>query len=360
MVIPMINLKHHLSNYTIHPDLFLSEKVASVWRYLNKEKIKSTDAKTSGKSITDKAQEFLTMVQSPGHEVKYGQLAARRHQRLMNAILEPGVLEAIITSEPKQLADYARDLDAKLVNDDFVKTTARNSFSELLMSNVFNYKTYRDSKFCADLYISLYFSNATCPYCNEYPVKVVQRINTKDKKLTLHFDLDHFYPKHHYPYLALSFYNHIPSCKYCNSLHKLQKKFAINTHIHPYVDHFDDFYDFEYSKHALRGEKVKEVRLKKKNAPFVDNLCAELELEDRYQSNLDYARINHLIEILADNSHLLFTADRNADDELKRLQIRLADFGLINTRSQILQKPWSKMQRDLVKLFDVNNVLLKD
>lgn len=356
----MINLKHHLSNYVSSPDVLLKEKSESVWGFLNKEIDKITGKKPGGKSITDKAKSFLSEVQGTVHRAKYGTAAAQRHQTVMSYILQADVLKQLITSEPKQLANYASILDAKLLKDDFEKINGNISFSELLLTKVFNYKTYRDSIFCAELYISLHFSKVTCPYCNEYSVKVVEFINKKDQKPLLHFDLDHFYLKHRYPYLALSFYNHIPSCKYCNSLHKREKIFTIDSHIHPYRDNFDAFYYFYYSHRALMGEKIDDVKIRKNKAPFVDKLCEELELEDRYRENLEYARINHLIDILADNADLLYDPNRNSGADLERLKMRLHDFGLTTEARKILQKPWSKMQRDLVKIFDINNVLIKN
>lgn len=51
----------------------------------------------------------------------------------------------------------------------------------------------------------------TCPYCNRNYTFVVDSENGK-----LRPEIDHFYPKSEYPYLAMSFYNLIPSCQVCN------------------------------------------------------------------------------------------------------------------------------------------------
>ena len=55
-----------------------------------------------------------------------------------------------------------------------------------------------------------------CPYCNRNYITYYEEENKK--KTTA--DLDHYYPKSKYPFLALSLYNFIPSCKICNSLFK--------------------------------------------------------------------------------------------------------------------------------------------
>ena len=152
-----------------------------------------------GKSITKRAQEFLTIVESHEHACHYSRPAARRHSALLKALLNDGTLEKLITSGPRELDALADTLSPILANADFEKCGTHAAFSELLQNKVFNYKAYRDSDFCSSLYIELKFTTVTCPYCNEYPVKVILRSKGKDKKPILHFDLDHFYPKNKYP-----------------------------------------------------------------------------------------------------------------------------------------------------------------
>jgi len=52
-----------------------------------------------------------------------------------------------------------------------------------------------------------------CPYCKRSYINVV--VIENEKKL-IKPDLDHFYPKHKYPYLACSIENLVPSCLTCN------------------------------------------------------------------------------------------------------------------------------------------------
>lgn len=77
----------------------------------------------------------------------------------------------------------------------------------------------------------------TCPYCNRNYTFVVDEENGK-----LRPEIDHFYPKSIYPFLAMSFYNLIPSCPICN--HTKSSKVAINL-INPYDIKNDDF-EFTY------------------------------------------------------------------------------------------------------------------
>lgn len=75
----------------------------------------------------------------------------------------------------------------------------------------------------------------TCPYCNrQYITNYIDE--SKENKTTA--DLDHYYSKSDYPFLALSLYNFIPSCQICNSRFKIAKDFYFEPHIYPYKDEF--------------------------------------------------------------------------------------------------------------------------
>ncbi|MEH7110640.1 hypothetical protein V7083_23210, partial [Bacillus sp. JJ1764] len=78
-----------------------------------------------------------------------------------------------------------------------------------------------------------------CPYCNR---QYITTLYTKRQKTRA--QLDHFFDKATYPFLAISLYNLVPSCAVCNSSLKGQKKFFVNTYIHPYIDSFGDKYRF--------------------------------------------------------------------------------------------------------------------
>lgn len=71
-----------------------------------------------------------------------------------------------------------------------------------------------------------------CPYCNRQYITVYKDNKERGTKTTA--DLDHFYIKSKYPYLALSVYNFVPSCQVCNSRTKLDTDFHGTPHLYPY------------------------------------------------------------------------------------------------------------------------------
>ena len=87
----------------------------------------------------------------------------------------------------------------------------------------------------------------SCPYCN---ANFTFTIKTKRMKCRPQFD--HFLNKSRYPYLALSFYNLIPSCALCNSgALKGSKPFSLKTHLHPFVDDIEGLYNFRTNIDAV-------------------------------------------------------------------------------------------------------------
>lgn len=54
-----------------------------------------------------------------------------------------------------------------------------------------------------------------CPYCNR---NFVKHIEVKGKKCSVKGQLDHFYPRSLYPYLAITRENLVPSCPTCNGI----------------------------------------------------------------------------------------------------------------------------------------------
>lgn len=71
----------------------------------------------------------------------------------------------------------------------------------------------------------------SCPYCNrEYTFS--RRLKSGRE---VHPEFDHFYPKSKYPYLALSFYNLVPSCHTCNHL-KMEHEIDVNPHYESFED----------------------------------------------------------------------------------------------------------------------------
>ena len=99
-----------------------------------------------------------------------------------------------------------------------------------------------------------------CPYCQRNYISSYEENN--DEKTTA--DLDHFYPKSLYPFLALSLYNFIPSCQICNSRFKGNKDTCDSVYL--YEEGFDELgVKFRTSKEVISetlGERYSDFYVK--------------------------------------------------------------------------------------------------
>lgn len=99
-----------------------------------------------------------------------------------------------------------------------------------------------------------------CPYCNR---NYVLPIYSEEGKMRA--DLDHFFAKNVYPYLSISIYNLVPSCKYCNSSLKGKKEFTYEGNFHPFDEiNADKLYRITYmpkSTYCFLGKEDFDIEL---------------------------------------------------------------------------------------------------
>lgn len=112
-----------------------------------------------------------------------------------------------------------------------------------------------------------------CPYCNRNYITPLY-----SKKGKVRADLDHFFPKHKYPYLSLSLFNLVPSCRFCNSSLKGKQNFTIRDNFHPFGEmEADDLFHFTYVPQSIKGFWDKE----------------KMDIEIVYNNNPDVVKIKN-------------------------------------------------------------------
>lgn len=127
------------------------------------------------------------------------------------------VLNDILTTTPDILCEtYIRDIETLFPNFviDKAKVGKRNQvFSQVreVAYTIFVTNGYERLKHKAEFYAAL--DVKVCPYCNRC---LIEPIDDGADKKTVVGELDHFYCKSKYPYLAVSLYNLVPSCGICN------------------------------------------------------------------------------------------------------------------------------------------------
>lgn len=231
-----------------------------------------------------------------------------------------------------------KDIFDLLINDDIHKLI---QIYGSINTDEKNYDIYDDfrSKWAKKLVELLNIK--TCPYCNRNFV-----VNF-DNGTTV--ELDHFFPKNNYPYLAISLYNLIPSCHTCN-----HKKSTQKLKIYPYKESFSDYMKFDYKAKKLpfNESNIDLLIVKMKNTrnyrKKINNYKRVLNISDLYENHKDIvleliqkAEIyneSYLDELIQNYEGVLF---KNREDLL-----RLITCGYI-TDDEIHKRPLSKLIKDI-------------
>ena len=239
-----------------------------------------------------------------------------------------------------------------------------NISEEYLPNQLFCYKKFQDGNKNWGRHKLLFLMEIeVCPYCQRNYISSYEENNSK--KTTA--DLDHFYPKSLYPFLALSLYNFIPSCQICNSRFKGNKD--TRDSIYPYEEGFDelgvkfktskeviseilgerysDFYvkiDYENLKNKEDGEKVKnsienlglDRVYKKSHNQYIQNLLYNIE---KYPENY----LENCVEMFESNV-----------DKKKQLEEYFKDIVKESYRKRIENgEPLAKLTKDILEEFEI-------
>lgn len=201
----------------------------------------------------------------------------------------------------------------------------------------------------------------TCPYCNR------NYINTYvDNSGMCRADIDHFYPKSKYPFLAVSLYNFIPSCHTCNSSFNNDIDTLLIPHLYPYVDEFGEDIKFrtnilnsnEYVQCLLGNSDEFEIVIYNNNKYIeekVNNSNNTFKLEKLYNFHKDYvkevikktniyndAKVNELLQLFPE----LFKNEE---------EIFTAVYSNYLIKSKFNKRPLSKLTKDIMDEYKIKS-----
>jgi len=226
------------------------------------------------------------------------------------------------------------------------------------ITDIFNYS----NKFQKDTITPFFKDNfkfRTCFYCNK---DFITNFEKQDDKLISTFQLDHFYDKGKYPYLALSFYNLIPSCSVCNSTtvkgsidcFKEDKigKFKNEVCLAPNNSNFNFHQKVKFK--LFLSDTCKSFHIKDKKAiqiPLKENYSNE------YSKYIEVFKLNERYDVHKDIVYeMIQNAERYPESRLKELetltgipyqQIKKDIFNLIEEDDDLSKKPFSKLIKDI-------------
>lgn len=245
-----------------------------------------------------------------------------------------------------------------------------------IMSKIFRYDwlTDENSRYPPNLRHQI-MSNMqipVCPYCNRQYV-TLYREGGMLKKTTA--DLDHFYIKSVYPYLALCVYNFVPSCQICNSRFKGDMDFYEAPHLYPYtqktnshmkfrlndprlitsIQDWNDGIEWKKGMDEIRRDNtgtqppVIKITIEHDDDSAAANSERTFHLEEVYQSHRDYiyeliwkyqAYDDSKIRTLYEDFGTLFSSE----DEVRALV-----FSQYPTEEEMHKRPLAKLTQDILE-----------
>lgn len=202
----------------------------------------------------------------------------------------------------------------------------------------------------------------TCCYCNRLYANTIlkPKDETTEREEIIRPTLDHYFDKAKYPFLALSFYNLIPSCTPCNSKLKHMKQFKLSKNLHPYIDKFSTYGQFSYypqTTDAAYGVtddiKVDVVSNKGKQLNFKTD---EKLIESRKVFKYDVIYSEHsdvvqdlLLKALGTQRKYYTILKEAFDFDLSEEEFSRVAFGVFPEEENFHRRPLSVMINDLVE-----------
>ena len=229
------------------------------------------------------------------------------------------------------------------------------------IKEIFKYEGNNQSKKITPFFTEN-FNFRTCFYCNK---DFITNFKKEKNELVSTFQLDHFYDKGKFSYLALSFYNLIPSCPTCNSSKvKGSKntfehdskvgKFQNETCIAPNDENFDFHQKVKFK--LLLDDSCKNLHIKSKDD--IDINLKE-QFTDKYDKYIEIFKLNERYKAHKDIVFdMIQKAELYPESRLKELenltgipfqQIKKDIFNLIDENEDLSKQPFSKLIVDMSK-----------
>jgi len=190
----------------------------------------------------------------------------------------------------------------------------------------------------------------TCPYCNINYIAFLEKEKDNDK--IRRAELDHFFPKSVYPFLAVNFYNLIPSCSTCN---KLKSDDDLPELLNPYDSKVKDI---KFNFWLNNVDFLDNPKLD--NTTFSNEENIKIEIKNLPQENLDTFQLEQIYQAHTDVVVELILKQMHYPEsyvqELANLGFSKEDIYRFVFANYLKEKEWSK--RPMAKLiYDISEEL---
>lgn len=255
-------------------------------------------------------------------------------------------VEEYMTAKPKRLLEMHDELYKHLLGKR--KSIGKKEID--CVKHIINYSFYIDQNKEMSYALAKLMNSNTCTYCNrQYTLTVVDE---KKNKQLLRPEFDHWFPQSKYPDLALSYYNLIPACHYCNSSLKGYEEMDIKKHIHPYMDKKIGFH-FSYvptsEGYAVVTEKNDDVDDEYFKRVF--NTLDMFKIQQVYDAHSDL-ELKDLLELA--NANPKDYIDTLVNGVVSKLGVNQEDayrmlFGIEIEEEKYRNRPMSKFKNDIIR-----------
>jgi len=259
----------------------------------------------------------------------------------LNYLQIDGVIKHILSADTNEMKNIIQYFEYKFPTS-FEDGTALNEFlrSSIFVKEYDNWssrKKYGGYKFVKQLNLK------TCPYCNRNYTFVVEGKNGK-----LRPEIDHFYPKSKYPFLAMSFYNLIPSCSSCNHTKSDKDSFDLEL-VNPY-DIEENNVKFSYTPKTIDFLQIKDEKYDFDNFEInIDGIYSNIKLfklEELYVQHKDIVLDLLVKKVTYPESYI---QDLSKEFGFESDEIYRFIFCNYSTPEEFNKRPLSKLTRDIVE-----------
>lgn len=244
----------------------------------------------------------------------------------LNKLLSPYSLQNILEAKPAELRIIIGVL-GKIDEKD------KKDFASVVDVYEKKFSKWKKRKYCAETLVKK-LELTVCPYCNR---SFIHSIEEQESRAC---QMDHFFNKKDYPYLALSFYNLIPSCYACN-----HTKSTRDLGLSPYEIDNSDAVTFSYTPTSTSSYKV-ELNV---NDERMNENVNVLGLKGLYAFHDDYAEELVTKRMIYSDAYLKeLEANFGYVVESKEKLLRLIAGNYIEA-DDLKKRPLAKMTRDILK-----------
>lgn len=270
---------------------------------------------------------------------------SNQNKSKLEILLNNNVLKEVITCEPEGLIEIIERYSDYNTNIELSKFIYNIFVEHGYINGVKNYEFIKN------------IGQKTCPYCNRSYIYTLTNNNEVKP------EIDHFYPKHKYPLLAVSYYNLIPSCPTCNGFGAKGKKDPIEESlINPYLIESNDYkFNVEINNinilNPISDIIDSSVSIKFSDDNLIQGNVSVFKLDELYKehrdivlelyvkSQLEYSQT--YIDYLKSYTELQFS-----DEEIKRL----ITCNYMND-TDLHKRPLSKLMKDVAEQFELTKTL---